>query len=113
MATDNPNMVANSNPSQKNAKPRTSKTSRVKVDDIVTLVDVAEFFRSSVAYAQRAGSRVVAEVQGDMLVLGIPGLTLADGQIVANVATNIATNIGGKVGGKTDVATNIDTAEAS
>lgn len=83
MATANQSMVANSSSSQRSAKPRTTKTSRVKVDDIVTPVDAAEFVRSALSYCQQAGLSVMAEMQGDMLVLGIPGLTLVDGQVAA------------------------------
>jgi hypothetical protein len=76
-------MVASSNSSARSGKRPTGKTSKVKVDDVVTVVDVAEFFRSAAAYAQQAGIALTAEEREGMLVLGIPGLGLRDGQIVA------------------------------
>ena len=75
-------MVANLKDSAKKGKPHTGATSKAKPDDVVTMVDVAEFYRSATNYAQRLVA-VVAEERDGMLVIGIPGLGLVDGQIVA------------------------------
>lgn len=81
MAIASQDMVANSSNSVQSASKPTTRTSKVKPDDVVTAVDVAEFLRSTVSYAQSAGVKVLYRVNGDMLVLGFVGLTMADGQI--------------------------------